>query len=107
MIREISEELGINVDQKSLKLLTTEKKERSFPNGLINRIFNDVYYLIIDKEISDFTIQIEELSEIIWIDYLMFKKRVLNEDSELVFKPTPINIKTLNLLDKIYSTIKH
>jgi isopentenyldiphosphate isomerase len=107
MIREISEELGIIVDQKSLNFLITEKKEKFFPNGLINRIFNDVYYLIIDKKISEFTIQEEELSELIWIDFPQFKKMILDSDPSVVMKNTPVNIKTLNLLNKIYSTIKH
>jgi len=104
MIREISEELGIEVNQKSLNFLIAEKKEKSFPNGLINRIFNDVYYLIIDKEITDFKIQEEELSEIFWIDYMKFKERILNNDPEIGFRSTP---KILNLLDQIYSKIMH
>lgn len=104
MVREISEELGIRIDPKLLIFLVTEKKERSFPNGLINRIFNDVYYLIIDKEISDFTIQEEELSEIFWIDYLEFKKKIINNDPEVGIQN---NTKTFNLLDQIYSKITH
>ncbi len=104
MVREISEELGMKVNQKSLNFLITEKKEKSFSNGLINRIFNDVYYLIIDKEISDFKIQEEELSEIYWIDYLKFKEKMLNNDPEIAFRSNP---KILNLLDQIYSKIKH
>lgn len=104
MVREISEELGIKVNQKSLNLLVTEKKERSFPNGLINRIFNDVYYLIINKNITEFTIQEEELSEIFWIDYLGFKEKVINNDPEIGIQA---NTKTFNLLDQIYSKITH
>lgn len=104
MVREISEELGISINKESLTFLTTEKKERSFPNGLINRIFNDVYYLKTDKNISEFTIQIEELSEIFWIDYLKFKEKILNNDPEIGLKTSH---KILDLLDQIYSTIKH
>lgn len=104
MIREISEELGIQIEPKSLNFLITEKKEKSFPNGLVNRIFNDVYYLIIDREISKFKIQKEELSEIFWIDYMNLKERIFNNDPEIGFRSTP---KTLNLLDQIYSKIMH
>ncbi|MDD4937667.1 MAG: NUDIX domain-containing protein [Candidatus Shapirobacteria bacterium] len=102
MIREISEELGIEVNQKSLNFLITEKKERSFPNSLINRIFNKVYYLKIDKEITDFKIQEEELSEIFWINYLEFKEKIQNKDPEIGIQT---DFKTLDLLDKIYSKI--
>ena len=109
MIREISEELGIQIKPSSLNFLITEKEEKSFPNGLINRIFNDVYYLIIDKEISDFTIQKDELSEILWIDYQSYKEKKLNinPDPDVVVCNTPTDLKTYKLLDKIYSTIKH
>jgi isopentenyl-diphosphate delta-isomerase len=107
IIREISEEIGVQVTSGDIHFLVTEKKDRSFPNGLINRIFNDVYYLIIDKKISEFTIQEEELSELIWIDFPQFKKMILDSYPSVVMKNTPVNIKTLNLLNKIYSTIKH
>jgi len=109
IIREIKEELGIQVNPHSLQFLITEKEEKSFPNGLINRIFNDVYYLIIDKDISEFTIQTEELSEIFWIDYKKFKEKKLNinPDPDIVVCNTPTDLKTFKLLDKIYSKIKH
>lgn len=107
MVREISEEIGIQVTPNDIHFLITEQKDRSFPNGLVNRIFNDVYYLIIDKEINEFTIQEEELSELIWIDFLQFKKMILDSDPNVVIRNTPTDLKTLNLLDQIYSKIKH
>jgi len=107
MQREILEELGIKINPKSLNFLITEKKEQSFSNGLINKIFNDVFYLIVNKKVTDFKIQEEELSEILWIEYPKFKEKILNNDPEIVFRNTPTDLKTLKLLDQIYSKITH
>jgi 8-oxo-dGTP pyrophosphatase MutT (NUDIX family) len=107
MQREIAEELGVNINKSFLKFLTTEKKEKSYPNGLANRIFNDVYYLTTDKKINEFLIQLEELSEIFWVDYQEFKNKCLNNDPEVVFRKTPTDIQTFKLLDQIYSKIIH
>ena len=103
---ELLEEIGVSVNKKDLLYLKTEKKEKIFSKKIINRIFNDVYYTLINKDVSDFKIQREELSEVLWIDYLAFKERVLNNDNELTVKAIdPESINTLKLLDKIYYKI--
>ena len=104
--KELFEELGIDVDKKDIIYLITEKKEKIFSENSINRIFNDIYHVMIDKNISEFKIQEEELSEVIWINYLELKKRIANHDDELVFKFGNVSeIKTFELLDSLYSKI--
>jgi isopentenyl-diphosphate Delta-isomerase len=108
VINELSEEIGLNVDSKDVVYLTTEKKEKIFSENSINRIFNDVYYVVTDKNISEFKIQEEELSEVMWINYLDFKNRVLNNDDEIIFKiSNSEEAKTFELLDDLYSKIRH
>ena len=107
VINELSEEIGLNVQEKDVVYLTTEKKEKIFNENSINRIFNDVYYVLTDKNISEFKIQEEELSEVMWINYLDFKNRVLNNDDEIVFKVSNVEeVNTFALLDQIYSKIR-
>ena len=105
---ELFEEIGIEVDIKDLHLLNNEKKEKIFGPNSFNRIFNDVYYLLIDKEISDFTIQEDELSEVLWMDYSEFKNRLLKHDEELTSRIESMEkTGTLALLDNLYSNITH
>ena len=99
---ELQEEIGISKELKNIFYLLTEKKEKEFNKNLINRIFSDVYYIIENRDISKFTIQKEELSEVFWIDYLDFKKKIMDKDNEISITYTP---KKFELLDKIYSKI--
>lgn len=105
--KELFEEVGLNLDKKDIKYLITEKKERIFGENLINRMFNDVYYVIVDKDISEFKIQEEELSEIMWINFLELKNMISNNEDE--FDGTLVNDtkKTFKLLDVLYSKITH
>jgi len=99
---ELEEELGILKDTKDIFYLLTEKTEKKVSEKFINRIFSDIYYVLEDKDISKIKIQKEELSEVFWINYIDFKKRIVNKDDEISITYTPQKFK---LLDKIYSKI--
>ena len=105
---ELFEELGLIVQDNDLVFLNTEKKERIFGQNSINRVFSDVYFLLVDKDISEFKIQEEELSEVLWIDYLEFRERLFNHDNEMVFELDVLKkVGTLEILDNLYSKITH
>lgn len=104
--KELSEEISLNIKKEEIIFLKTEKKEKIFGKEIINRIFNDVYYLMSNKDVSEFKIQEEELSEVLWIDYLTFKNRILSNDDEITVKAdNPEVIDTLKLLGEIYYKI--
>ena len=102
---ELSEELGVDESTDNIIYLTTEKKQKQFAEFSINRIFNEVYYTIVNKLASEFVIQEEELSEVVWINYLDFKNRVLNGDNEIIIQYTLETKRTFELLDDIYNSI--
>ncbi len=102
---ELLEELGVDKSIDDIIYLTTEKKQKQFTEFSINRIFNDVYYTIVNISINEFIIQKEELSEVIYVNYLDFKNRVLNSDDEIIVKYTPETKRTFELLDDVYNSI--
>ena len=64
-----------------------------------------MFYTIVNKQARDFIIQEEELSEVVWINYLDFKNRILNSDDEIIIQYAPETKRTFELLDNIYNSI--
>ena len=60
MITEIKEELGITVIPKDLKLVYSGREDSS-------QVFFDIYYLNKDFEISDLTLQEDEVESVSWL----------------------------------------
>lgn len=84
-IRETKEEVGIDVSQKELELVSSKKEESSFPEvKQYNNYFNYTYFLLVDCTIEDYTIQIEELSEIRYITIEDFIKELKEEKEKYV-----------------------
>jgi isopentenyldiphosphate isomerase len=102
---ELTEELGVDVPTDNIFYLTTEKKQKQFAEFSINRIFNEVFYTTVNKQAREFIIQEEELSEVVWINYLDFKNRILNSDDEIIIQYAPETKRTFELLDNIYNSI--
>ena len=59
-IREGNEELGINVEEKDLKYLFTNKEELLW-NNIVSKEFVDVYLMKKDVKIEDLKYQVEEV----------------------------------------------
>lgn len=87
MVTEIHEELGITVDKNELKLIDTLQKKNKFV---------DIYYLEKDVEIEDCNIQLEELTELTYMN----KKEVEKFYEAGKFKKTHYQY-FLKLIDKI------
>lgn len=83
VIREIKEELNLNVTENDFKYLFTQKRENIFEN-CINRVFDDVYLLELDIDTSTTKLQKSELSEIAYFDYNTLKKIFKNNDPNFI-----------------------
>lgn len=81
-IRELKEELGINVQPEDLRLIGAFKSSVQPAPNFINNTFEIVYLLRTDKELADFKIQTEELSEIRYVDWR--KLRQMLEDPQVI-----------------------
>ncbi len=80
-IREIKEEVGIDVHENDL-----------IPFGEVEHFIDETnshlthfYYLLCNKKESEFTIQEEELSEVKWFSYAEIIKKINNQDNDTVF----------------------
>lgn len=83
-VRELKEELGIDVDPSDLEYVTTIKKSSRYTETFINNQFNDIYFLVTDKNIDEMKFQKSEISEIFYVPYKKFKEMVLNKQPDLL-----------------------
>lgn len=83
-VREIKEELNLDVNPSDLKLIKTLKKHTEPKPGFINNEFADVYIYKTNKKIDDMKFQEEEISEIMFVPFDRFREMVLNHDPELL-----------------------
>ena len=83
-IREIKEELGVDILPKQLALIGTRKCASEPGSPFINNEFNDVYLLRLSLDLSKITFQEEEISEVKYIPIDEFRKRIKNRDKTLL-----------------------
>lgn len=67
IIKEVKEELGINLDLNSLKFILTNKEKNHF---------EDVFYAEYDCNIEDFDLQLEEVDEVYWMTLEQYKEEI-------------------------------
>ena len=84
IIREIQEELGVEVSSTNLKSIG--KKE-----------FTIYYYVEINLKENKFTLQQEELSKVKWFSLSEIKEMIKNHNENIIF-----NEYMINLLDNLY-----
>ena len=92
---EANEELGLNLKEDDLKLLVAQTK--NFRDD--NKCFATCYYKIINKPLSYFKKQDEEVEELKWVDFNEFILMVKSE-SNCIFKNN-------NYYNKIILNIKN
>lgn len=66
-IREVSEELGIDLDFDSLYSLGYRVEVDDQENGQMNREYQDVYIASVDEELGRYTPQKEEVAGLMWM----------------------------------------
>ena len=84
-IRELKEELNLDVSKEDLKFIKTLKHySKKSTSTFINNEFDDLYILRTDKTINDMKFQEEEVSEIFFVPYKQFKEIVNNRQPDLL-----------------------
>ncbi len=66
-LRELKEELGLEVSPEELTFLHTDKTSVRPTPDFINNSFNDIYILRIDKDLSALQPQLKEISELVYV----------------------------------------
>lgn len=83
-IRELKEELNLDVNKSELKYITTLKRSPKHDDGFIDNEFDDLYILRTNKKIEELKYQEEEISEIFFVPYKKFKEMIENRQKDLV-----------------------
>lgn len=97
-IRELKEELNIDVTEEELKYVKTLKRAVKYTETFINNEFDDMYILRTDKTIEEMKYQEEEISEIMFVPYKKFKEMVKNKQEDLLMHDEEFEI-LFNILD--------
>ena len=97
-IRELKEELNLDVKPNELKFIKTIKRSTKYTETFINNEFDDMYILRTDKGIDDMKYQEEEISEIFFVPYKKFKEMVKTKQSDLLIHEEEFKI-LFNLFD--------
>lgn len=66
-VRELAEELGLQVPLDELRACGIYAVENQLPNGGMDREFSHVYLYNCDLELNDYEVQLEEISGLYWI----------------------------------------
>ena len=98
-LRELKEELNLDINPEDLHFIKTLKRTSMYTATFINNEFDDLYILRINKKIDDMKFQKEEISEIMYVPYKIFKKMVKNKQSDLLRHEDEFEI-LFNLFDK-------
>lgn len=80
MLREIKEEIGIDINKEELEFLFMEKVDNT-----IDRKFAYHYLLKSNRDINKYTIQLEELSEVKYINYDLLNAIVQDKNELYTF----------------------
>lgn len=83
-IRELKEELNIDVEPSELQFIKTIKRSSKYTSTFINNEFDDLYILRTTKSIDGMKYQEEEISEIFYVPYKEFKNMVENRQPDLL-----------------------
>ena len=83
-LREITEELGINIKPDQLQFIGTRKKASRYTQTFINNEFNDVYLLRLNLDLSKLHLQEEEVSAVKYVPLNEFKNMIKNKDKTLL-----------------------
>lgn len=100
-IRELKEELNLDVDKEDLQFIKTLKRSSKYTSTFINNEFDDLYILRTDKTINDMKFQEDEISEIFFVPYKKFKEMVNNKQPDLLMHDEEFEI-LFELFDNEY-----
>lgn len=98
-IREIKEELNLDINVSDLRFIKTLKKNSRPRPDFINNEFVDMYILKTNKTINEMKYQEEEISEILFIPFTKFKEMVEKKQTDLLMHTEEFDI-LFELYDK-------
>lgn len=103
VLREIKEELGLDVNKEKCKYLFTLKRENIF-DKCINRVFDDIYILVLNIDVKNTKLQKSELCEIKYFDYEKLKTMLVDKHPDFVPMDEEKE-KLFSFLDELYSIL--
>ena len=83
-VKELEEELGIDVNKEQLEYLFTIQVQEVPTEGFEDNEFSDVYLVEMDVELSNIVVQEEEVSEVKFVHYKEFENMVRTSDPSLI-----------------------
>ncbi len=83
VIREVKEELDIDINSNQCKYLFTIRRQNIF-NNCINRVYDDVYIVRLNIDVANTNIQQSELNEIKYFNLYNLKDMLENYDPRFV-----------------------
>ena len=90
LIREIKEELGIEVEESQIKYLVGSRSI-NIQGNIINNHFNECYLVTKDIDLDKIELQKEEVSEIRWFSKQEILDRINNNFDGITDKTGPWN----------------
>ena len=99
-IREVKEELGVDITEEQLELLYTTKSSYIPKPGFIENEIIDVYLVKADIKVEDVILQKEEVSDVKYIAIKEFRDMIERRDKDLIIYPD-MNRLILALEEKI------
>ena len=86
IIREIKEEIGVNIPKEKLKLIQKEPFEKEYINKKTkHRYWAYDYFTIVDYKLSDYTMQKEEVDDLKYISIEEMEELKKKNNSEYTF----------------------
>ena len=83
-VREIKEELGLDISPSQLTFIGTKKSKRRYNSTFIDNEFNDIYLLRISFNIKNLCLQKEEVSEVRLVSINEFRTMIKANDKTLL-----------------------
>ncbi len=83
-LREIKEELGLDISLSQLQLIGHRKKAGRYTQTFINNEFSDIYLLHLTIDVNKLQLQKEEVYEVKFVSFNDFRNMIKNEDKTLV-----------------------
>ncbi len=83
-IRELKEELGINISPEQLQLIGVRKITNRPSSTFINREFQDIYLLRLSLDLGNLILQEEEVSAVKYVPLETFRHMIKTNDPTLL-----------------------
>ena len=96
ILREVKEEIGIDITKNDLEFLDVFRRDKKFDNGQHNNTYIYIYIYKTNKKVEDYIIQIEELSEVKYFPIKDIEKALEERNTDYAFYDEPYIKEILN-----------